>query len=150
VQERLQELSIPEPNSGCWLWLGRLNEWGYGVFRENGKTTLAHRSSWIAENGEIPKGMLACHLCDIPACINPEHLWLGTDLDNSSDCIKKGRNRQLAGGKHPNASMTEDQAKEAIFLISKRDDGEIAEIIGCTKNAVNLIRRNRTWRHLAR
>lgn len=149
-EERLEGLSIPEPNSGCWLWLGRLNEWGYGVFRLDNKTVLAHRASWIVNYGEIPDGKKVCHSCDMPPCINPDHLWIGTDDDNAQDCIRKGRAVHPRGCEHPNVSITEDQAMEIISRLRTEEDLAIATYIGCTENAVNLIRRNRTWRHLVR
>lgn len=149
--ERLQGLSIPEPNSGCYLWLGRLNEWGYGVFRIDGKTVLAHRASWEEERGEIPEGMKVCHSCDNPPCINPSHLWLGTDYDNTHDSMRKGRQRKRRGEQHGNASITEIQALEIISAIASGEkDRKISNKIGCSKNIVSMIRYNRIWKHLAR
>lgn len=91
IKERLLEKSIPEPNTGCWLWIKHCNEWGYGRLRVNGKKTLAPRASYVAFVGTIPAGLRVCHHCDTPQCINPEHLLIGTDKDNVRDCIKKGR-----------------------------------------------------------
>jgi hypothetical protein len=75
----------------CWIWLGSYNENGYGVFHYDKKLKLAHRFSYEFYKGEIPKGLFVCHSCDNTACVNPDHLWLGTQEDNMNDMIAKGR-----------------------------------------------------------
>jgi hypothetical protein len=79
---------LKQPN-GCWLWNGALNKDGYGVFGI--KAEGAHRASYKMYKGEIPKGILVCHKCDIPRCVNPDHLFLGTQLDNIRDAQSKNR-----------------------------------------------------------
>lgn len=80
-----------QKTDNCWLWTGPLSPLGYGYFSLNAKTVGAHRAAWTLLRGEIPKGMLICHRCDNPKCVNPDHLFVGTDYDNNIDCIKKGR-----------------------------------------------------------
>lgn len=83
TREYLDERCIPEPNSGCWLWLRNVNDGGYGVlYRRNGRRALAHRVSWILENGPIPKGLVPDHKCRVPGCINPAHLECVTEKVN--------------------------------------------------------------------
>lgn len=94
-QERVERLSIPEPNSGCWLWLGSIKKNGYGNMAFGGSFTQAHRVSYMAFKGEIPSGFVICHSCDNPSCVNPDHLWHGTYSDNMKDASKKGRNKVL-------------------------------------------------------
>lgn len=78
---------------GCWLWTGwKLNS-GYGDTSVNGRRITVHRFSYELANGPIPKGKLVLHRCDVPACVNPEHLFLGTDADNNHDMRAKGRAR---------------------------------------------------------
>lgn len=80
-----------EKTDGCWLWTASKNRQGYGYFRFDGKMMKAHRMAWLLVHGEIPEGMLVCHTCDNPSCVNPEHLWLGTNQDNQNDMNAKGR-----------------------------------------------------------
>lgn len=88
--ERLFTHVDKQPN-GCWVYLGYKNEWGYGRLRCNGKKVLAHRLVYKHYFGEIPKGKLVCHKCDNPVCLNPYHLYLGTNKDNLMDMANKNR-----------------------------------------------------------
>lgn len=91
--DRFSRKYIPEPNSGCWLWLGAISATGYGYFdaREFPGEHRAHRISYRLHKGPIPDGLFVCHSCDQRSCVNPSHLWLGTALDNNRDMIAKGR-----------------------------------------------------------
>src|SRR5574343_697551 len=79
----------------CWLWTGALSEKGYGLCSASGELWRAHRLAWHHFNGPIPTGMHVLHRCDRPPCVNPEHLFLGTDTDNLKDCYAKGRRKGI-------------------------------------------------------
>jgi hypothetical protein len=86
----------PEPNSGCWLWTGFCDKDGYGRLAARGGTVFAHRAMWQFRNGPMPPDLFACHSCDTPCCVNPDHIWPGTQQENVQDCHAKGRARPKA------------------------------------------------------
>lgn len=89
----LNKMHVDE--NGCWIWEGSRCR-NYGTLYHKGLTIGAHRLSYEAFNGPIAKGLLVCHSCDVPSCINPDHLWLGTQKENMQDCSKKGRGNHSA------------------------------------------------------
>jgi hypothetical protein len=81
----------------CWPWKACLDKKGYGKWSTGpsyGLSTKSHRVAWQLKKGTIPSGIYVCHVCDNPSCCNPDHLWLGTALDNTRDMMKKGRYTQ--------------------------------------------------------
>lgn len=105
VQRFLEKVVIHEP-TGCWIWMSVRTPVGYGRFTLNGKKFGAHRASVILFKGENPDGLYVCHKCDTPACVNPDHLFLGTCQDNTDDCVAKGRRNYEHGESRYNAKLS--------------------------------------------
>ena len=98
IPQRFIEKISPEPNSGCWIWCAARLPFGYGTVKVSGRPKVAHRAVWELLFGPIPGGKKILHKCDTPSCVNPAHLFMGTQADNVADMISKGR-RRIAGRK---------------------------------------------------
>jgi hypothetical protein len=135
--------------SGCWLWHGMVDPAGYGAVRLDGRELRAHRLAWMLFCGEIPPGMVVCHKCDVRACVNPEHLFLGTSLDNSQDMLNKGRN--LRGERHHSAKLTEAQVSriKAMLAEDRLYISEIAREFGVAPSTIRAISQGKNWRGVA-
>lgn len=126
---------------GCWNWQACVNESGYGIFGiQKKRIDRAHRISWRLTKGEIPKGIFVCHACDNPRCVKPAHLFLGSNQDNVTDMVRKGRNSKPP----PMAGWNRIQHDEdTIALLGFLPDTEIARLVGKTKYAIQRERKRR-------
>lgn len=149
MQERILERVQFDTNGGCWLWEGA-NAGGYGRinFGRGKKTISTHRLMWESQFGAIPSGMVICHKCDVPSCVNPNHLWLGTQTANMADMSKKGRapGGTALGKENGNSKLTESEVLE--IRAAKGFQREIGERFGISQVAVSDIKRLRRWKHL--
>jgi hypothetical protein len=130
-------------DEGCWLWLRGKFKSGYGAVHwyvgDAKKKWYTHRLSYTQSNGDIPEGHGVCHTCDVPSCINPEHLFVGTQKDNMQDCIKKGRfNRR---------KLTEEDVLEIRRLSAEGlTQTSIATRYPVGRHTIGNIVRNQQWR----
>lgn len=144
---RLEAYSIPEPNSGCLLWMGATRG-GYGRLGIKGNIKRgAHVVAWELHHGRpVPPGMDVLHKCDNPGCIEPAHLKLGTHQDNMDDKVAKGRQARMVGSVHPSAKLNETKVR--AILADPRLLRFVANDYGVSESAISLIRRRKTWAHV--
>lgn len=146
VETRLNRLSMPVTECGCWVWIGRTNAGGYGEFFHDGKVHKAHRMSWTTYKGPIPECKQVLHSCDNTYCINPDHLFIGTHVDNMQDMAKKKRGRNSTGEANPHALLTETQVKEIREL--NGDAADIGARYGVGRHVIYQIRKRKSWTHI--
>lgn len=108
LKERFLEKTVILSKKKCWLWSGSQDGRGYGHLGRGIGTKIikAHRASYIIFVGKIPKGFMVCHKCDVPSCVNPNHLFIGTSKDNANDRDRKGRQKTPLGEKHGKSVLT--------------------------------------------
>lgn len=156
----IERMSIPEPNSGCWLWLGACRKSGYGVFRRLGKFIYAHRESYRVFVGEIQNGLMICHHCDNPFCVNPKHLFAGSAADNVADAMKKGRMssgskhsevcHRMIGEKNPISKLSNSQVEEIKKALSQSEAVSwIARKYGVSRATIYWIKNGTLWKHVS-
>lgn len=141
-----------ERGDGCWLWQGAIVGHGYGQFVRNGREQ-AHRVAWeLANRRRVPEGMYVLHRCDNPPCVRPSHLFLGSQSDNITDCVAKGRHgarrwpeRIPRGDRHGKAKLTEERVRDIRTASPKVSARELAERYGVTPTHIRSIRRGEGW-----
>lgn len=136
----------------CWLWTGRANPNGYGAIQEGGKgsrSISAHRLSYQIHKGEIPEGLVVMHSCDNPACVNPDHLSVGTYKENTADMIAKGRKRTVAPkGTGNGKAKLNDSLVRYIRQNNNRPHAELARELNLSPNCIRGVKTGRTWSHV--
>ena len=153
--------------NGCLIWTGARSRAirGYGVTQWCGKKISSHRLAWILANGKIPDGKFICHSCDITACVNINHLFLGGPKENSTDMVRKGRQATgkrngaytkpgsvLRGDNHGSSRLTERDVREILSVYKGKSHGLIrglAKKYGVGRGAIGDIISGRTWRHVS-
>lgn len=128
---------------GCWEWSAARNHRGYGQFKvpmmgTKNQMQQAHRVSWVMHYSDIPAGLHVCHHCDNPACVRPDHLFLGTDADNCADKMRKGRHVPVRKPR----KLTAEQVRQ-LFALSAEGLSQvaIAARVGCSRQLVSRYQR---------
>lgn len=138
----LQYVKIGLDDDACWIWTGATRSNGYGSFGlSSGVVEGAHRASYILFTGSIPEGLWVLHKCDVKNCVNPKHLFLGTQSDNMQDSVKKGRTDYV--GRNPNAKLSWEKVRE--IRASDKTFKDLARIYKVTPRNIALIMRNESW-----
>ena len=131
----------------CWEWKAAKNSNGYGEFYDGIGQVLAHRYAYEITNMSILKGLACCHTCDNPSCVNPAHLWVGTQHDNMTDKVQK--NRQQRGERVPGAKLTTDDVREIRRLCADGTQQKaVAHMYGIGTGAVCRIVKRQRWAHV--
>lgn len=147
LEERLLFMSEVNPTTGCREWTRSKSSAGYGWIQILGKPRIAHRVAYELWVGHIPNGLFVCHTCDNRACIEPSHLFVGTNQDNIDDMDKKGRRASMAGEKNSRAKLSNEQVYQIRAIVDK-SYFEIADMFGIKKSQVGNIRLGKSWKHL--
>jgi len=141
-------------NDECWLWRGGTSIQGYGRFWLDGSMVQAHRFSWEIANGKIPDGdgphgTCVCHTCDVPGCVNPRHMFLGSNAENLHDMKIKGRADNREGSRNPGATLDENcvVAMRELYRNGWRAC-DLCQLFGVTSGAVSNIIHRKSWRHV--
>lgn len=132
----------------CWDWLGHRPAGRYGKFRLHpgpGGYTGAHRAAYIIFKGEIPDGLQVRHLCHNPGCVRPDHLDVGTPVENVGDSVRAGRRRYLRGEDNPAAKLTADGVQEIRQMRGRVTRTAIAERIGVDRKTITSVLDGDTW-----
>jgi len=148
AMDRLLSGCTFDPDTGCWLWNRYINANGRGSMKMGGKTYLVHRASYILHKGPIPDGLLVCHSCDVKHCVNPHHLWVGTQKDNIQDCVRKGRVANRNGERNPQSKLTQEEVLLIRELYPSMTGYALAEKFNVKPPTIYGILQNRRWKYL--
>jgi len=152
LKDKLEFYSVPEPNSGCWLWIGSKLNKGHGCLKVGDKTMLAHRASWEVHKGAIPNGLWVLHLCNNACCINPSHLTLGTHQENMAYMVTSGRSRQIGknGSANHHAKLTEENVRYIRKSLKEKTKTrrQLSNEFEVTYQLIRHIEMRRGWSHL--
>ena len=149
LEDRFMEKVYMEPNSGCWLWDSSVTIDGYGRFRTKERTEHAHRASYKIFKDGISGGLYVLHKCDVRSCVNPHHLFLGTQKDNMDDMNAKSRRPR--GEDHPNSKLNSVQVRIIRRLLESGivKQKTIAELFNVSTQPITLINTGKGWDRLS-
>ena len=147
IQERFWQKV--DKSADCWEWSASRNRFGYGKFGVGNKIKKAHRVAYELEIGSIPKGMCVLHKCDNRACVNPDHLWIGTQGDNIRDMWAKGR-ANMNGIRNPRAKLCELDVWLIKELLKTQTQQSIANWFSVARSTIGSIKYGTNWVYLER
>ncbi len=135
-------------SNGCWLWKMGKDKDGYGKVTIDYKCYRSHRVAFECVNGKIQAGAMACHKCDNPSCCNPDHIFLGTQMENITDSVAKGHH--IRGSRCHLAKLSDCDIREVFDLhrSGRFDQGQIADIYCVSQASMSCILLRKTWRRV--
>jgi hypothetical protein len=145
-------------SDSCWGWVGPRTVYGYGAFWRDGQNRHAHRVSFELANGSVPEGLFVLHHCDNRSCVRPDHLYVGTHLDNMRDRNARGRtargdrmpHERVHGEAHPQAKLTAEQVLDIRRRYQPGNGGVLMREFGISQAALWGIVNGKSWKHLER
>jgi hypothetical protein len=138
LEDKIEKIPI----AGCWLWIGALHHSGYGIYNSRS----AHRLVYQLLTGKDIGGKCLCHHCDVKSCVNPNHLFVGTQADNIADMDNKGRRANFKGEASPTSRLTENDVR--AIRSDSRPQKEIAKDYGVTNKQISNIKTRYSWKHI--
>lgn len=148
--DRFEAKFVPEPNSGCWLWTGGINEHGYGIFWNGERLEKAHRFSYRTAGNELSADLDLLHRCDTPACVNPDHLFTGTAQSNVDDMWAKGRAtvQRRRGTAQTQAKLTDAYAADIrrLYAAGRYNQYELAFLYEVSQSIVWKVIHRHLWK----
>lgn len=142
--------SVEPQGDGCWLWPETPKPQRYPSIRFGKRKIGAHVASYLTFRGEVDKGLMVCHTCDVTRCCNPSHLFLGTPKDNSTDRDRKGRTGRMKGENNPTSKLTDDDVREArrLYAAGGTTYKQLGERFKVHRFAITAAIKGQTWKHV--
>lgn len=147
IKQRI--INNSKESNGCLEWQGALDKDGYGRIRVGGRKAVGvHRASWAIANNKDPVGLLVCHNCDNPRCVNPNHLYLGTALQNNRDRVNRGRSNSAHGTMLTIAKLNPELVTSILNEYQKTDasQADVAKLFGVSQATISLIVSGKNWK----